>query len=63
MDDPLEMDNEILNVLNFKKKKILDVGCGTGNFAFKVAKLLLPYAITKKEKLKQIVNHYTKEEA
>ena len=31
--------------------------------AFKVAKLLLPYAITKKEKLKQIVNHYTKEEA
>ena len=31
--------------------------------AFKVAKLLLPYAITKREKLKQIVNHYTKEEA
>ena len=22
MDDPLEMDNEILNVMNFKKKKI-----------------------------------------
>jgi len=39
MDDPLEHDNEILNVLNFKKKKILDIGCGTGNFAFKVAKL------------------------
>ena len=31
--------------------------------AFKVAKLLLPYAITKRDKLKQIVNHYTKEEA
>jgi len=30
---------------------------------FKVAKLLLPYAITKRDKLKQIVNHYTKEEA
>lgn len=39
MDDPLEMDNEILNVLNFKNKKILEIGCGTGNFAFKVAKL------------------------
>ena len=39
MDDPLEMDNEILNVMNFKKKKILEIGCGTGNFAFKVAKL------------------------
>ena len=31
--------------------------------AYQVAKLFLPYAITKRAKLKQIVNHYTKEEA
>ena len=31
--------------------------------AYKVAKMFLPYAITKRSKLKQIVNHYTKEEA
>ncbi len=31
--------------------------------AYHVAKLFLPYAITKRSKLKQIVNHYTKEEA
>ena len=31
--------------------------------AYEVAKMFLPYAITKRKKLKQIVNHYTKEEA
>jgi len=30
--------------------------------AYEVAKLFLPYSITKRSKLKQIVNHYTKEE-
>jgi len=38
MDDPLEMDNEILNSTNFKNKNVLDIGCGTGNFAYKAAK-------------------------
>jgi ubiquinone biosynthesis O-methyltransferase len=30
--------NEILKELNWKSKKILDVGCGTGLFSYKVAK-------------------------
>lgn len=30
--------NEILKEINWKGKKVLDVGCGTGNFALKAAK-------------------------
>lgn len=33
-----ESDNEVLKELNWKGKKVLDVGCGTGNFAFFAAK-------------------------
>jgi 2-polyprenyl-3-methyl-5-hydroxy-6-metoxy-1,4-benzoquinol methylase len=33
-----EETNEILKELNWKSKKILDVGCGTGYFSYKAAK-------------------------
>ena len=38
MDSPSEVDNAILNEIKWKGKKVIDVGCGTGLFAFHVAK-------------------------
>ena len=33
-----EETNEVLKELNWKSKKVLDFGCGTGFFAYKAAK-------------------------
>jgi len=37
-DDQSDEFSQVLNVTNWKKKKVVDVGCGTGLFAFLVAK-------------------------
>ena len=36
---------EVIKELNWKGKTVLDVGCGTGNFAFKVAKKNAKYVL------------------
>lgn len=36
--DPLEIEKTILKEINWKNKRVVDVGCGTGLFAFMAAK-------------------------